>query len=223
MTRRAFRPILLALPLCAVAGVDAQAQSSSLYGPPEARPPLTLEDSSWLYLSVPVVRDIQLHDLVTIIVLESSQVQKQGNISRRTQSNIDANLQNWIKFDHFGIKPDLESEGDPRIRGTLNSQLRTTAQLDTADTIKFRVTAQVVDIRPNGNLVLEAHSSIRDNDEVREESLSGIVRREDILPNNTVLSEKVYELRVEKRDKGQVRDAYRQGWLLKFLDNYKPI
>ena len=69
----------------------------------------------------------------------------------------------------------------------------------------------MVDIRPNGNLVLEAHSYQQDNDEVIESSLTGLVRREDVLPNNTVFSQKIAELSVHKRETGHIRDAYRRG------------
>jgi flagellar L-ring protein FlgH len=216
------RALVLAAVLATMT-TTARAQSSSLYGPPDLRPPLTLPGNSWLYLAVPPVREIQVNDLITVIVTESSQILSEGNIQRRTQSNIDANLQNFVKFQHFSLKPTNETSGDPRVRGTLNSQLRTTSTLDTQDSVKFKIAARVVDIRPNGTLVLEAHKSIRANDEVWEQSLSGIVRREDVLPNNTVMSEDIYELMIHKIEKGQIRDAYKQGWLLKFLDRFKPI
>ncbi len=66
------------------------------------------------------------------------------------------------------------------------------------DGLKLRIPARVVDIRPNGHLVLEAHQTIRNNEEIWERSISGIVRPEDILPNNTVLSEDVAELQIFK-------------------------
>lgn len=201
----------------------ARSQSSSLYGPPEVRAPLTLAGNSWVYLAQPPVREVQLNDILTVLVTESSQVLADGNVSRREQTNIDANLQNWIKLRNFGLTAAPETGGDPRIRGTLNSQRRITSQLLTDDSVKFKIAARVVDIRPNGTLVIEAHKSVRQNDEVWRRSLSGIVRREDVLPNNTVMSEKISELMIEMRDDGQIRDAYKQGWLLKWLDRYKPL
>ncbi|HWC90085.1 MAG TPA: flagellar basal body L-ring protein FlgH [Pirellulales bacterium] len=202
---------------------SAGAQSSSLHGSPDGRPPLTLPNNSWLYLAVPTPRELQMNDLVTVLVTESSQVLSEGNINRRTQSNIDANLQNWVKLNHFGLTADNETEGDPRVRGTLNSQLRTTSQLETQDSVKFKITARIVDIRPNGTLVIEAHKSLRNNNEIWEQSLSGIIRKEDVLPNNTVMSEDIYELMIFKREQGQIRDSYRRGWLLKSVDRFKPF
>ena len=135
---------------------SAGAQSSSLHGTPDGRPPLTLPNNSWLYLAVPAPRELQMNDLITVLVTESSQVLSEGNINRRTQSNINMVLTNWLKLNHFGIQDDKLTAGDPGVAGTLNSQLRTTSQLETQDSVKFKITARIVDIRPNGTLVIEA-------------------------------------------------------------------
>lgn len=223
---RTIRAPLVAIALAAAgAGLPhaALAQSSSLYGAPGARQPLLLERDSWTYIPVEPVRDIQVNDLVTIVVLQSSQVLSEGEVQRRTQSNVDYRLQDWIKLDGFGITPAPQPNGDPRARGQYNQQIQTTANLETTDSIKFRITARVVDIRPNGSLVLEAHNVVRNNDEVWEASLTGICRREDVKPDNTVLSERVYELTIHKREVGHIRDSYKRGWLLTFIDRFKPF
>ena len=68
-----------------------------------------------------------------------------------------------------------------------------------------------------------ADETIQLNEEIWEQSLSGIVRRDDVLPNNTVLSEDIAELRIMKREVGSVRDGYRRGWFLRILDRYQPF
>ena len=201
---------------------SVMAQSSSLYGAPAARAPLTLEGNSWTYLKVDAPQDVQLNDIITVIVSEASQVLAEGNVQRRAQNNADLNLQNWIGLDGFGIFGTTPAN-DPRIRGQVNSQYRTTMQMDTKESVKFTIAARVVDIRPNGTLVIEAHDRYQSNNEVWEQSLSGIIRRQDILPNNTVMSEDINELNIFKREKGHVREAYRRGWLLKIADKVKPF
>ena len=86
--------------------------------------------------------------------------------------------------------------------------------------MKFRISARVVDIRPNGHLVLEAHETVHQNEDTWERSISGIIRPEDVLPNNTVLSEDIAELQIFKRERGHVRDGYRRGWLYLLIDKY---
>jgi flagellar L-ring protein precursor FlgH len=216
----------LAVVIFAVASLApglARAQRASLYQAQTAPAPLTLENHSWLYVQVPPVRELQINDLVTIIVDQKQQSQNEGEINRITQSNIDMRLRDWIKLDGLGIVTAPMTDGAPRARGSYDSQLRTNAELDTSARTRFTITATIVDIRPNGNLVLEAHSYQEVNDEVIEASLTGIVRREDVLPNNTVFSEKIGELSVHMRETGHIRDAYRRGWLLRFYDDIKPF
>jgi flagellar L-ring protein precursor FlgH len=216
-----FSAIALFAVVAATAGT-AHAQRASLYQQQNAAP-LTLEHNSWLYVAMPPVKEIQLNDLVTIIVNQSQSSVSEGEVQRITQSNIDARLRDWVELQGFGIKLAPQTAGDPRARASLDGQLRTNAEIETASQIQFKITARVVDVRPNGNLVIEAHNTMRHNDEVWEASLSGIVRREDISPLNTIKSESINELAVHLRETGHVNDAYRRGWALKLYDKFKPF
>ncbi len=201
----------------------AVAQSGSMYGTPEGRRPLMLGDTSWYFVEQEPPRELRLNDLVTVVVIQSAQVLAEGDVQRTQRARYDAVLLDWIKMAGLSIKPATQPDGDPRIRATLNSQLQTNMDLATRESIKFRIAARIVDIRPNGNIVLEAHQTIRNNNEVWEASLTGVARREDVLPDNTVLSQNVAELNIHKREKGHVRDAYKRGWLLRFFDYVRPF
>jgi flagellar L-ring protein FlgH len=87
----------------------------------------------------------------------------------------------------------------------------------------FRIAAEVVDIRPNGNLVIEARREIRNNEEVWLQSLTGVVRRQSILADRTVRSDEVAELRIDKRERGFINDSYSRGWFLRWYDKWKPF
>jgi flagellar L-ring protein precursor FlgH len=204
-------------------GLEAKAQSSSLYGSPERRRPLTLEGSSWFYIKPDEPPEIQLNDLVTVIVDQKSQYINQAQLQRRQRTNLDADLQKWLQFKNFGLGLAPMKSGSPEIQALYNLQNQVQANLRQADGLQFRIAATVVDIRPNGNLVIEAHGRERYNNEIVEPSLSGIIRRQDVLPNNTVLSEDVAELQLYVRQEGHIRDSWRRGWLWLFLDRHKPF
>jgi flagellar L-ring protein precursor FlgH len=211
--------------MIAVFGIatGANAQTSSLFMqelPTTAGPTLTLEDTSWLYQPVEPPRVIKKYDTITIIVDEKSQVTSLANVERRKQAQLNAQLKDWVKFDGLDLVPDAQSDGDQKVNGTLQGQFRAQSNLDTRDSLKFRIAATVADIRPNGHLVLEAHKKVRNNDEHWDISISGIVAPEDVLPNRTVLSEDITELHVDKNERGHVRDGYRRGWVYKFIDKY---
>jgi flagellar L-ring protein FlgH len=204
-------------------GVDALAQSSSLYGLPGARKPLTLEGNSWLYIKPEDPPEIQLHDLITVIVDEKSQYINQAQMRRQQRTQYDAQLEKWLKLKNFGLGLAPMTGGAPEMEANLVLQNQIQANLRQSDGLQFRVSAEVADIRPNGNLVIEAHKKVKWNNEIYETSMSGLIRRQDVLPNNTVLSEDVAELMLDARQYGHIRDSWRRGWLWLWLDRHKPF
>src|SRR5262249_36124529 len=123
----------------------------------------------------------------------------------------------------LSLKAAPQVQGDPRATGNLNVQNQAQMELETRDALLFRIASTVVDIRPNGTLVIEAHRTVRDNDELWERSLTGIIRKEDILPNNTILSEDIAEMSIFKKEIGHVRDGYKRGWFTYWFDRFSPF
>lgn len=208
--------------LLAAAG-QAHAQCASLLGSPGQRGPLSLSDNSWYYQEIEPPRQIQRYDILTVLVKETMQFSSDSQLNRRKRSNVDARLQDWILFRGGNLKPSPQSDGDPRIRAQLNNQYQTLADMDTSGLMQFRIAAQVVDVRPNGTLVIEAHRDVNNNNECWRQRLTGVVAREDVLPNRTVLSEKIADLKLEKIEDGHIRDAYKRGWLQRWIDRWKAF
>jgi len=222
-TRLASRLLSAALVLIGLFVAEAWGQSSSLYGSSGRRRPLTLAETSWTYQPAEEPREIRLNDLITVVVDEKSQVISEGEMDRRKKADATWTLKDWIGLDGWAVRPDPQSAGDPTIAGNMQNKYRAEAGLETRDAMKFNIACRVVDIRPNGNLVLEGRRSIRNNDEAWEMSLGGVIRPRDVLPNNSALSENVAELRIHKREAGHVRDGYRRGWFQRWLDKYQPF
>lgn len=218
---------LLALGWLLLSPGQSWGQNSSLFSEPL---PLSggvgqsLPNMSWTYRQLPPPREVRLHDIIMIRVEEKSQSLAEGSVERRKNGLYDAQLKDWVVLDGLrSVKPLIQPEGDPRLQGQLNQLLRAESEIETRERMAFNIAAEIVDIRPNGNLVLEAHKTVYSNDDTWEYSLSGICRREDVLPNNTVLSENIAELRVLKQDRGNVRDGYRRGWFLRWFDRFDPF
>jgi flagellar L-ring protein precursor FlgH len=147
-----------------------------------------------------------------------------GELRRRKDSRYDARLQDWIVLDGLrAVRPDPQSEGDPRIRGELRSDYRAIGELETSESLAFNLACEVVDIRPNGNLVLEGRSKIVLNDECWTYVLTGICRPEAIGPNNVVLSRDVINLDIKKSETGSVAAGYQRGWFQKLFDLIQPF
>ncbi len=189
----------------------------------EATRAMTLSEVSWTYRAPTPPRVLKLHDIVVVVVDEKTQVISEGELDRRKTANAAWTLKDWVLLKGLSLIPDPQSRGDPKISGTVEQRFRAEGDFQSRGAMKFRIACEVVDIRPNGTLVVEGRRWLRNNDEIWEISLLGVVRPEDVLPNNTILSEHVANLRVYKREIGHVRDGFRRGWLTRIFDEYQPF
>ena len=225
--RRAAGPPLVLAGAVLISG-RAYAQDSSLLAAPVPAPQgqLTLETSSFIYRKLPPEaeqRELQLYDIITVLVDYRATMMSEGDAESRRNASLNAVLADWLKFDGKDIFPAAQGNGDPRINGSMSSQFRSQAEMELKDSLTFKIAAYVVDILPNGNLVIEARRYIRINEEVWQQSLTGVVRRQSIGPDRTVRSDEVAELRIEKRETGFVKDGYTRGWFSRWYDKWKPF
>lgn len=223
--------LLVALPAESTAAAETRAKMKTT-GAAEAPGPssspftnsaLSQVTASWIHETPKELKEIRKWDIITIIVSQQSTVISEGEMDRKKKAHGDLILTDWILLKGLHAYPDPQSLGDPHIKGQLDNKMRSEATLETRDSMKFKIACHVVDIRPNGNLILEGRHSIQNNRDAWDCALTGEVRPEDVAPDNTVLSENVADLRINKQERGHVRDGYRRGWLLRWLDKWQPF
>jgi len=112
---------------------------------------------------------------------------------------------------------------NPEIGTTGTQDFNGSGAVNRADTMTTRLTAEVIDVKPNGTLVLQARQHIRTDEEEQTMILSGTCRVEDVTPDNTVLSTQMFDKDVSNTNKGAVRDATKRGWIPKLLDAVSPF
>lgn len=207
----------------------AAAQEGSLsYAPPAQPMPgaPTLNSSSFLYQALPpeaMARPLEKESIITVLVDYRTVMLSEGSGESIKIGNFNAVLSEWLKFDGKDLFPATQRRGDPTVSGALNSQLRAEAEVEQRESLTFTIASKVVDIRPNGNLVLEGVRTIRVNEEVWQIYLTGVAPRQMIGPDWTVRDTSIADLRVEKYEQGAVRDGYSRGWFAQFYGKYKPF
>ena len=111
-----------------------------------------------------------------------------------------------VKFFAFAGEQELV---DPlsMIEPSFETETKSKGKYERADRIDARITARVLEVKPNGQLVLEAKSVIGTDDESQTFLLSGVCRQEDVTARNTVLSSQLFDLRIDVKNEGEIRQA----------------
>ncbi len=108
--------------------------------------------------------------------------------------------------------------------GTSSNPAHTaTAKYDVQDKMQFNMAAVIIQILPNGNMVVQGREEVRLVNELREIEIKGIVRREDISANNTVASQKIAQLRISYGGRGDLTDAQSAPWGQQYLNKLLPF
>jgi flagellar L-ring protein precursor FlgH len=85
------------------------------------------------------------------------------------------------------------------------------------------ITARIINVLPNGNLMIEGRRNIKVNNEDQEIMLEGTIRPRDISPNNTVNSIYVADARISYSGRGIISDRQSPGWLMNIVDKLWPF
>lgn len=186
---------------------------------------LTLQQASWTSIPKPEPRTIKKHDLVTIIIREQSSFSSEGDTSSDKSTAIQAGVTEWISLnlDKIFLQGGGVGPNPASVNATSSRNHEGSGSVERDDNFTARITAEVIDVKPNRTLVLQARKSIATDDEEQRFTLTGICRAQDITPDNTVLSTQLYDMRLSKKHKGQVYDATKRGWIYRTVDQVDPF
>jgi flagellar L-ring protein precursor FlgH len=97
------------------------------------------------------------------------------------------------------------------------------ANITRNEAIQLRVAAVITQVLPNGNLALVGRQEMRVNSELRELALSGVIRPQDIMSDNTVLHDRMAEARISYGGRGQLTDVQTARWGQQIIDIVSPF
>jgi flagellar L-ring protein precursor FlgH len=180
---------------------------------------------SFFAVPEPGPRVLKKHDLVTIIVREESESKSEATTDLKKDAALEAKLEEWIKLNIHNLEIEGGAIGPnpPSVKASGKRNFKGEATVDRTDSLLLRVTAEVIDVKPNGTVVLQARQRIKTDEEEQEFTLSGIARAEDVTPDNTILSTQLFDKELIKKHKGAVKDTAQRGWIPKLLDLINPF
>jgi flagellar L-ring protein FlgH len=162
----------------------------------------------------------KLGDLVTIVISESQDVKNEETSDLKKQTGLKYELSRFdIKPNAFSTLPGLEASSDDNFKGSANYSKKGKFQA--------RVTAVVVDVLPNGNMVVNGRREIRIDKETKLIEFSGIIRRYDVKADNSIASELFANAKVSYTGSGPLTNSTNRrglgGWINDALDWLWPF
>lgn len=145
----------------------------------------------------------RIGDSVTVLITEVS----------KAESSADASTNQALEANGGFTKNDRTETGSFELGLGRNSAGSTQREGE----LRARISVDVIDTDENGRLYVTGKQRITVNGEAQLIKLSGWIREEDIAADNTILSSRVSEARIEYNGKGIVGDANERGFIHWFL------
>jgi flagellar L-ring protein precursor FlgH len=155
----------------------------------------------------------RLHDVVSIVVSESLAASTDGQVKNTRSSNASSALTSL--FGKLKASNNLQNLLGMNAASALSAQ----GQSTTNSSLTTTFGAEVVDVLPNGMLVVQATRQLTFSQQTQLIKLRGLVRPEDVSAQNQVQSTAMTDLELEVTGKGIVNDStYRQNPVVRFLE-----
>jgi flagellar L-ring protein precursor FlgH len=152
-------------------------------------------------------RNFQVGDIITVLLNESTQAARSqvGSVTRNSTNDMLApglavlgnKLGGVMKGTDFS-KTDISNKG--------------TGTADQTASLNGSVAVAVVEVMANGNLVLRGEKQLALTEGSEVIQVAGIIRPEDVSPNNTVQSRRLANAQIAYRGSGDLANATRAGW-----------
>lgn len=156
---------------------------------------------------------MRLHDVVSVIVTESLAASTDGQVKNSRSSNASSSI--TALFGALKTSNAMQNLLNQNSASGLTAQGQSTTNSSLVTTFG----AEVVDVLPNGMLVVQATRQLTFSQQTQLIKLRGLVRPEDVSAQNQVLSTAMTDLELEVTGKGIVNDStYRQNPLVRFLE-----
>ena len=165
------------------------------------------------------LRARNVNDILTIRIIESSTATNTANTSTERSGDVSVSAPGLGGLERGGATLNFANI----LNGASNINFAGQGSTTRSGQLEAFVSARVVEVLPNGDLVIEGKKEVTVNRERQILSLRGIVRSFDVAPTNVVMSTAIANMEVKFDGKGVVADANKPGWLFRLLQIITPF
>ena len=158
----------------------------------------------------------QVGDTLTIQIEETVTASQQSTSKLNRSGSISAGI-TALPFASTNFLGRLAAGGESSVTGGGDGQTNST------NTFAGTITVLVIQVLPNGNLLVSGDKQVGVNQNVDVLKFSGIVNPASIRGGNLVSSTQVADARIEQRGRGDVGRVQGLGWLSRFFLSIAPV
>ncbi len=188
----------------------------------------THSNSLWQASRQTFFKDQRAHkvgDILTVMI-DIDDTAKMKNKTERTRDGAEsAGLPNFFGIAESQLGKVLPEDVDPSKLVGMDSSSTSSGdgKIERGETISLKIATMIMQVLPNGNLVIQGQQQVRVNHELRDLQLQGVIRPEDILNNNSISYEKIAEARISYGGKGVVSDLQQPRYGQQLYDAVFPF
>ena len=168
----------------------------------------------------PQPRTYQKNDMVQVLINESSVQKFESTLDTKKQYDTGTTISALPSLRHLLEMQLRQGDTDPLIDTSAggDSKFKGDGTFERKDKFVTRISAKVLEVKPNGMLVLEAKKVTESDDEKVTLVVSGLARPEDITNANTVQSTQLADLLIKTESDGELRKTAKKGLIPRIMD-----
>ena len=156
-------------------------------------------------------------DLITILVIESSEGSKEAETEIKGKSSVLASIESWLGIEASIKDRNSQMQFPDLIKANTTNDFKGEGETTRKGSLKGVISGMVVEVLPGDVLRIEGKKIIAVNQEEQIMVISGLVRPRDIDSNNQVDSAKIANLRIDYYGNGTVGEAQMGGWASRLI------
>lgn len=192
---------------------------------PEPEPAVFTANSLWRSNDQSFFRDgraRRVGDILTINVTIDDEAEFENTTERSRTAGRGLGVGTGLLGSLFNLIPGVsDTSAVISLNATTNAD--GDGSIERSEELTTNIAAIIVQQLPNGNLVIEGKQEVRVNFEVRELIVAGIIRPDDILPDNTIDSSKIAQARISYGGRGHITEVQQPGYGQQFIDIVAPF
>lgn len=161
-------------------------------------------------------------DILTVVIEIDDEAEIQNGTDRSRSSSEELGASALFGLPSL-ISGALDLDVNPAVGVESSSSTSGQGAVRRNEQITLRIAATVVDVLPNGHLVVAGNQEVRVNFELRDLQVAGIVRPEDISRRNEITYDKMAEARIAYGGRGQITDMQQPRYGQQVLDVVLPF